>query len=419
MSEFISSARVMRGALIVNPWKVEEVKLALKQALEMSAPDRVDRMRRNLEFSSRLTTINWAKEVLRDLKCVEKSSAPTDRLAVGFGMAFRVMGVKAGFQQLDLAAVSKSYKTSSHRLIVLDWGGTLVAENDKVDKLQAYAVAKGIATRDGPTQALKDTLEALCKDEKNVVFVVSGKELYAVSEFFGDVKGLGLGAEHGFYYRWPALREQNLLGEATESGLISCKSKWQTIHPVGDQTWKLAAKVVMELYVQRTHGAYIEQKGNELIWQFRDADPEFGFLQSKELEAHLKEIMAVYDVEVMRGGGVSDGYIEARPIGVSKGLFINHAIATMKANNMEPDFIMAVGDDSSDEPMFNHLNAIMSKDQQKSTSPRIINNSEVISIYLMFLFYGCDLHAFLISRSYTYHHYISWFFYINKFIAIY
>ena len=36
-----------------------------------------------------------------------------------------------------------------------------------------------------------------------MVFVVSGKELYAVSEFFGQVKGLGLGAEHGFYYKWP------------------------------------------------------------------------------------------------------------------------------------------------------------------------------------------------------------------------
>jgi trehalose 6-phosphate synthase/phosphatase len=84
VSEFISSARVMRGALIVNPWKAEEVKLALKQALIMSASDRVDRMRRNLEFSSRLTTINWAKEVLRDLKCVEKSSAPTDRLVLTY-----------------------------------------------------------------------------------------------------------------------------------------------------------------------------------------------------------------------------------------------------------------------------------------------------------------------------------------------
>jgi trehalose-6-phosphatase len=72
----------------------------------------------------------------------------------------------------------------------------------------------------------------------------------------------------------------------------------------------------------------------------------------------LKEIMAVYDVEVLRGGGVSDGYIEARPKGVSKGLFVNHAMATMKASNNEPDFVLAIGDDSSDEPMFEYLNLV-------------------------------------------------------------
>ena len=49
-----------------------------------------------------------------------------------------------------------------------------------------------------------------------VVFVVSGKELYAVSEFFGDVRGLGLGAEHGFYYRWPA-RE----GDDAQHGVVA------------------------------------------------------------------------------------------------------------------------------------------------------------------------------------------------------
>jgi trehalose-phosphatase len=61
---------------------------------------------------------------------------------------------------------------------------------------------------------------------------------------------------------------------------------------------------------------------------------------------------------VLRGGGVSDGYIAARPKGVSKGLFVNHAIATMKANNYNPDFILAVGDDTSDEPMFEYLNSV-------------------------------------------------------------
>ena len=67
---------------------------------------------------------------------------------------------------------------------------------------------------------------------------------------------------------------------------------------VGDESWKDSAKLVMDIYTQRTHGTYIEQKGNALIWQFRDADPEFGFLQSKELEEHLTEIMAPYPVQV-------------------------------------------------------------------------------------------------------------------------
>ena len=42
------------------------------------------------------------------------------------------MGVKAGFLPLDINAMSKAYRAAKNRLIVLDWGGTLVAENDKV-----------------------------------------------------------------------------------------------------------------------------------------------------------------------------------------------------------------------------------------------------------------------------------------------
>lgn len=39
---------------------------------------------------------NRAKEVLRDLKSVVKSNEKSDCVAMGFGLGFRVMGVKAG-----------------------------------------------------------------------------------------------------------------------------------------------------------------------------------------------------------------------------------------------------------------------------------------------------------------------------------
>ncbi len=362
ISEFVSSARVMRGALIINPWRIHEVKEVLNHSLQMEDGERADRSRRNLEFSTRLTTANWAKHVLYDLKSVEGSVDPNSSYAVGFGLQYKVMNLKAGFQALDVKDVCKSYKGARHRLILLDWSGTLVPNVDKHDKLHAYAVAKGHAAHEGPNQELREMVEKLCADTRNIVFVVSGKEVRAVTDFFGKFKGLGLAAEHGFYYKWPqhqyqaASVQMQFNNDQVDHSLNSnSKSKWQTIMDIGDQTWKESAKIVMDIFVQRTHGTYIEQKGNALIWQYSDADPEFGFLQSKELEEHLNSILASYPVEVIRGGGVADGYIEVRPTGADKGSFLEHALSIMKASNMEADFILAIGDDSSDEPMFERI----------------------------------------------------------------
>ena len=49
---------------------------------------------------------------------------------------------------------------------------------------------------------------------------------------------------------------------------------------------------------------------------------------------------------------MSDGYIEVRPAGASKGLFLEHCLSALKNAGTEADFVLALGDDSSDEPMF-------------------------------------------------------------------
>lgn len=323
----------------------------------MGPSERADRMRRNLEFSTRLTTVNWATQVLYDLKCVDKSSDKSAYSGVGFGMGFRVMGIKQGFETLDAAAVNKSYRATKNRLILLDWGGTLVAEGDITDRLQAYALATGITSRSGPTDTLKHILESLCADPKNIVFVVSGKETAQVAAFFGDVKGLGLGSEHGFYYKWPEGAQPPVRPTSPGSRASIRHQKWTAMHTLNemDHVWKEPARKLMNLYTERTHGTYIERKGNAMLWQFRDADPEFGYMQSKELEEHLSELMAEHPVQVIRGGGVADGYIEIRPAGVSKGLFLKHALGILESQRGPVDFIMAIGDDSCDEPMFEQI----------------------------------------------------------------
>lgn len=66
-------------------------------------------------------------------------------------------------------------------------------------------------------------------------------------------------------------------------------------------------QTIMNLYAQRTHGTYVVNKGSALLWQFRDADPEFGWLQSKELEDHLTTVLKPFRW-ILAGNGV-DGFV--------------------------------------------------------------------------------------------------------------
>jgi trehalose 6-phosphate synthase/phosphatase len=347
LSEFVSAARVMRGAIKLNPWRIDDVVEAVKSALEAGHEERAKRHAKCVEFAARQTTAAWAFQVLLDLKRVNKEYIdPQVYSALGFGLGYRVVGLHAGFQPLNTALVSKCYRTSRNRLVVLDYGGTLVAHEDKTDKVKAYAVASKLVRRTPPPPQLLQLLTQLCADHKNTVFVISGQELYAVAEGFGDVKGLGLAAEHGFYYRVPREHSEG-------------QPRWQTLLSSADQTWKQLVKQIMDVYVQRTSGTYVEHKGTAMIWQFRDADPEFGYMQSKELEDHLTAVLRHYPVEVLRGGGVSDGYIEVRPEGVSKGVLLEHLLATARAANRDPDFVLVIGDDVSDEPMFEAVDRLL------------------------------------------------------------
>ena len=47
----------------------------------------------------------------------------------------------------------------------------------------------------------------------------------------------------------------------------------------GAQSWKAVTRSIMELYAQRTQGTYIEENESAVVWQYRDADPEFGLMQ--------------------------------------------------------------------------------------------------------------------------------------------
>ena len=363
LSEFASSARVMRGSIHVNPWKVAEIAHAIGCSLEANFEEHRRRIRYDSELVNRVTTQRWAFAVLVDLKGVKKNLTQ-EYSGAGLGLGFRLLGMETGFKSLDTNAVAKAYKTSHKRLILLDYGGTLV--NDKVDKeglMKFMLLRDKDARRVTPQQELVSLLTVLCSDVRNIVFVVSGKERSSLTETLGNVPNLGLAAEHGMYYSWPH--------QAGENG-----RKWEIMNSiVHDRSWRPSALHLMQSYTARTHGSYIEETESKIIWQYKDAEPEFGVLQSKDLEDHLKNILRDFNVEVLTGGrGGAGGYIEVRPKGVSKGILLRKILETLSERKypsdpsdpsddpsigeQKVDFALILGDDNCDEPMFEEMSSV-------------------------------------------------------------
>merc|ERR1712083_491540 len=115
----------------------------------------------------------------------------------------------------------------------------------------------------------------------------------------------------------------------------------------------------MEVYTSRTQGSYIEETEMKVLWQYRDADPEFGFLQAKELEDHLSNVLYRFSVDVLHAGVEEGGYVEVRPKGVNKGVVATYIINNIgKFQSHRIDFSLVLGDDHSDEPMLSVMRII-------------------------------------------------------------
>lgn len=238
-------------------------------------------------------------------------------LSVGLHMNFRVVIPRPNCKKLLPVHISPSYQRASRRLILLDYEGTLMQQE--------------VNTRPGaPSQELIHTLNQLCSDPKNTVFVVSGRRSCDLAIWFEACEKLGISAQFGYCTR----RRRNSLWKLANS-MVPFHSK----RLVGD---------VMKHYTNATDGSYIEFQAKAVIWRYEEVDPEFGLCQAKALQDHLQNMLedeAVY---------VKSGYraVEVVPQVLSKGAAVQGLIENIMADGITPDFILCIGDDEFDRDMF-------------------------------------------------------------------
>jgi trehalose 6-phosphate synthase/phosphatase len=111
--------------------------------------------------------------------------------------------------------------------------------------------------------------------------------------------------------------------------------------------WKQRVYPILEHFVDRTPGSFIEEKEFSLVWHYRMADPEFGDWLANDLIANLEHMLADSPVKPVKGQRT----VEVKLVWANK----RQVCSRFLMGNARFDFILAAGDDATDEDMFAQL----------------------------------------------------------------
>ncbi|MDA3819810.1 MAG: bifunctional alpha,alpha-trehalose-phosphate synthase (UDP-forming)/trehalose-phosphatase [Candidatus Delongbacteria bacterium] len=295
LSEMAGSAKEMSEAIIINPNNMDEIADSIVEAINMPVEEQIAR---NKILKNRLKRYNvnkWATDFLRALK---------DQTA--YKATYKPKNIKA-----TKFHIFKKYKKAKKRILFIDYDGTLT--HFKKDPKKAM-----------PDKNLYLLLDHLSSDPKNEVVIVSGRDKNTIDNWFGNRK-FKLVAEHGSW--------------------LYKNNKWQRFREMNDE-WKEIFEPIFQWYVDRTPGSLYEEKDYSLTWHYPNSDPELGKNRSIELKDEITSLIANHDLEIMEGKKV----IELKSSGINKG----QAALYYLADNSY-DFIMAIGDDWTDEYIFHEL----------------------------------------------------------------
>lgn len=295
LSELAGAATELLEAIQINPNDSKMVADSIKAALVMSPKEQKIRLSKMQNRVKRYSIETWASDFINKLDQTSNKKSSSK------------------MPELSRQNMIKDYSQASQRLLLLDYDGTLkdfVATPD--EKLAR------------PDEQLLKTLEKLASNSKNRVVIISGRPKKILNKWFKS-KNIELVAEHGAWHR--------------------NKSKWSQITSA-KQNWKKPAIKILESFADRTPSALIEEKDFALVWHYREVLPELAYVREQELKNELKQLTADNHIGIFEGNKI----LEIKPTNLQKGVVVQKYL-----RESDWDFIVAIGDDYTDEDMFNVL----------------------------------------------------------------
>jgi len=296
LSEMAGTAKELGEAIIINPNDVEQTSDAIKTAIEMPDEEKYLRMTGMQNRLRRYDLKRWATDFIDRLEQVKSLREKMHSIEIS---------------DYTMKKISRLYKNSNNTLFLLDYDGSLIEFNKNPQNVK-------------PDREISNVLKKLSKSNKNEVVIISGRDKETLENWLGKLTD-GLSGEHGIW--------------------IKDNDKWHTSETLSVD-WKHEIRPILELFVDRTPGSFIEEKNYSLAWHYRKVDPALAIVRVGELKDTLSHITVNLELGALEGNKV----VEIKYSGVNKG-----KAAMNWLSKKDWDLIIAIGDDWTDEDIFEVL----------------------------------------------------------------
>ena len=236
LSEFAGASEELRGALIVNPYSVEQLADAIHTALTMGREDRRERMLTLRAQVATRTVHQWVDAFMADL-----ASAPLPSESA---------------TDLPLTKILRSAIDGAQRLSL-----AFVYEEALIDAPEGMPVH--------PDPELIEALGRMATRSDVGVHIISAVDHAVLGRWFEFVP-VTLWAEHGLWHR---RRDER---------------RWRRTQTL-DPDWTADLREFLEQFTGRTPGSFVEERSTGFAWHFGRMNRGTGDARARELFAVLQE----------------------------------------------------------------------------------------------------------------------------------
>ena len=297
LSEMAGAAKELGDAIIINPNDIDEMSETIKRALEM-IDNNIGEINFNLKvMRERIKNYNifkWVNDFITTLNNVKSSNY---QLEIKF------------LNDNEKAKIIKDFKKANKKIIFLDYDGTLVP---------FYSRPKNTIT----DEDLLNLLKELSKNSN--ICIISGRDRDFLEKNI-PLDNIILSSEHG--------------------AMIRLEDGWKILLDC-DISWKKYILDYFNFFKDKLPYSEVEEKNFSVAFHYRNSDPEMAEIRVKEIIDELISYTSNLNLEVLQGNKV----VEVRNYHLNKSSAVKYLL---ERNNY--DFILAAGDDRTDEDVFEFL----------------------------------------------------------------